>query len=104
MGARRIWIFGLPPIGCLPSQILRGGGPSKICVNEYNQAARIANTKLSNKIHSLNKKLPQIELLYINIYDPLLDIIANHNKYGKILNTNLLQLVDKFYINHILID
>uniref|UniRef100_M1ALM4 Zinc finger protein n=1 Tax=Solanum tuberosum TaxID=4113 RepID=M1ALM4_SOLTU len=82
MGGRRIWIFGLPPIGCLPSQILRGGGPSKICVDEYNQAAQIANTKLSNKIYSLNKKLPQIELLYINIYDPLLDIIVNHDKYA----------------------
>lgn len=83
MGARRIWIFGLPPIGCLPSQRLRGGGLPKVCVEEYNQAAQMTNTKLSAKIYSLNEKLPQSELLYINIYDPLLDIIVNHHKYGK---------------------
>ncbi|XP_055834971.1 GDSL esterase/lipase EXL3-like [Solanum dulcamara] len=82
MGARRIWIFGLPPIGCLPSQRLRGGGFPKVCVEEYNQAAQMTNTKLSAKIYSLNEKLPQSELLYINIYDPLLDIIVNHHKYG----------------------
>ncbi|CAN4123017.1 unnamed protein product [Withania somnifera] len=82
LGARRIWIFGLPPIGCLPSQRMRGGGPLQVCVDEYNQAAVTMNTKLASKIDSLSQNLPQSELLYINIYDPLLDLILNHDKYG----------------------
>ncbi|MCD9560046.1 hypothetical protein HAX54_018475 [Datura stramonium] len=90
LGARRIWIFGIPPIGCLPSQRIRGGGLPRVCVYEYNQAAQMANTKLAAKIDSLSEKLPQSELLYINIYDPLLDLIVNHDKYGKTLNTDLI--------------
>ncbi|XP_016568349.1 GDSL esterase/lipase EXL3 [Capsicum annuum] len=82
MGARRIWIFGLPPIGCLPSQRMRAGGLLKICVGEYNRAALMTNAKLASKIDSLSGKLPQSELLYINIYDPLLDLIVNRDKYG----------------------
>ncbi|PHU21008.1 GDSL esterase/lipase EXL3 [Capsicum chinense] len=84
MGARRIWIFGLPPIGCLPSQRMRAGGLLKICVGEYNRAALMTNAKLASKIDSLSGKLPQSELLYINIYDPLLDLIVNRDKYVSI--------------------
>ncbi|XP_060194709.1 GDSL esterase/lipase EXL3-like [Lycium barbarum] len=82
MGARRIWIFGIPPIGCLPSQRIRGGGPPGVCVDEYNQAALMTNTKLAAKIDSLSENFPESELVYINIYDPLLDLIVNHDKYG----------------------
>ncbi|KAJ8540891.1 hypothetical protein K7X08_001707 [Anisodus acutangulus] len=81
MGARRIWVFGIPPIGCLPSQRMRSGGPPRVCVDEYNQAALMTNTKLAAKMDSLSENLPESELVYINIYDPLLDLIVNHDKY-----------------------
>nr|XP_016440039.1 PREDICTED: GDSL esterase/lipase EXL3-like [Nicotiana tabacum] len=82
LGARRIWVFGIPPIGCLPSQRQKNGGLARVCVEEYNQAAQMANTKLAAKIDSLSEILPQSELVYINVYDPLLDLIVNPDKYG----------------------
>lgn len=83
LGARRIGFFGLPPIGCLPSQRTLAGGEERECVEYYNQAAQLANTKFSAEIKTLSKKLPNSKLVFIDIYADFLDIIKNPNKYGK---------------------
>nr|XP_016510192.1 PREDICTED: GDSL esterase/lipase EXL3-like [Nicotiana tabacum] len=82
LGARKIGFFGIPPLGCLPSQRTLAGGFNRECVQEYNQAAQLANTKLSAAINSLSKNLPQSKLVFIDIYYPLLDFIVNPKKYG----------------------
>nr|XP_016469134.1 PREDICTED: GDSL esterase/lipase EXL3-like isoform X1 [Nicotiana tabacum] len=82
LGARKFWILGIPPIGCLPSQRTLAGGHNRMCSQEYNQAAQLANTKFSIAINSLSKKLPQSKLVFIDIYNPLLDLIFNPEKYG----------------------
>ncbi|CAK9171798.1 unnamed protein product [Ilex paraguariensis] len=82
LGARRMAVFGIPPIGCLPSQRSLAGGPLRVCAENYNQAAQLVNTKLSSELHSLNSSLPQSRVVYIDIYNPLLDIIQNPQKYG----------------------
>ncbi|EPS65517.1 hypothetical protein M569_09255 [Genlisea aurea] len=51
-GARRIALFGVPPVGCLPSQRTLAGGPERQCNDEYNEAARLLNSKLSNVVDS----------------------------------------------------
>lgn len=56
-----------------------------MCVEEYNEAAQLANTKLSAAINdSLSNKLPQSKLVFIDLYDPMLDLIVNPQKYGKL--------------------
>ncbi|XP_015161910.1 GDSL esterase/lipase EXL3-like [Solanum tuberosum] len=82
LGARKIGIFGIPPIGCLPSQRTLAGGPNRECAKEYNEAAQLANTKFSIGIDSLSKKLAQSKLVLIDIYNPFPDIIVNPQKYG----------------------
>ncbi|XAR61636.1 Triacylglycerol lipase [Bertholletia excelsa] len=84
LGARRIAIFGLPPIGCLPSQRTLAGGLLRECNEEYNAAAQLENAKLSRMIKSLNDSLhdSKARLIYIDIYNPMLDIIQNPKKYG----------------------
>ncbi|XP_019265022.1 PREDICTED: GDSL esterase/lipase EXL3-like [Nicotiana attenuata] len=79
LGARKYLIFGIPPIGCLPSQRTLGGGLNRVCVQEYNEAA---NTKFSIAIDSLSKNLPQSRMVLVDIYSPLLDLILNPQKYG----------------------
>lgn len=84
MGARKIAVFGIPPIGCLPFQRTLSGGLARLCVEEYNQAAQLANTKFAAAINgSLSKKLPQSNIIFIDIYDPMLDLIVNPQNYGK---------------------
>ncbi|XP_070016510.1 GDSL esterase/lipase EXL3-like isoform X2 [Nicotiana sylvestris] len=83
LGARKIGVFGIPPVGCLPFQRTVSGGIFRMCVEEYNEAALLANTKLSAAINdSLSKKLPQSKLVFIDLYDPMLDLIVNPQKYG----------------------
>ncbi|GMH03289.1 hypothetical protein Nepgr_005128 [Nepenthes gracilis] len=82
LGARRIGLFGAPPVGCLPFPRTTAGGPQRHCVEEYNDAAKLYNSKLSPVIDHLASQLPNSIVLYINIYDPLYDIIQNPQKYG----------------------
>lgn len=83
LGARKIGVFGIPPIGCMPCQRTLSGGLGRLCVEEHNQAAQLANTKISLALNgSLSKKLPQSKLVFIDIYDPMLDLILNPQKYG----------------------
>ncbi|KAM0056903.1 putative triacylglycerol lipase [Helianthus debilis subsp. tardiflorus] len=82
LGARRIAVFGAPPIGCVPSQRTLGGGGLRACAEEYNQAAQIYNSKLQPETQYLNSTLAQSRIVYIDIYTPLLAIIQNPLQYG----------------------
>ncbi|KAJ4702166.1 GDSL esterase/lipase [Melia azedarach] len=82
LGARRIGVFSTLPIGCLPSQRTLGGGRGRKCVETYNQAAELLNFKLSKMINNLNSKLPQANLVYVDDYNLLNDMIKNPKTYG----------------------
>ncbi|KAI4336754.1 hypothetical protein L6164_015242 [Bauhinia variegata] len=82
LGARRIGVFSAPPIGCVPSQRTLGGGIARQCAEKYNYAATLFNSKLARNIDSLNQKLPNSKILYIDVYNPLLDIVLNYQNYG----------------------
>uniref|UniRef100_A0A803R129 GDSL esterase/lipase EXL3 n=1 Tax=Cannabis sativa TaxID=3483 RepID=A0A803R129_CANSA len=81
-GARRIGVVSIPPIGCVPSQRTLSGDISRGCNEQGNQAAILFNSKLSSLLTSLNNKLPQATLLYLDIYNPLLTLIQNPATYG----------------------
>ena len=82
VGARRICVLSVPPLGCLPSQRTLVGSSEEECAKEPNQASQVFNDKLSRKLGYLNNNLPNAKVVYIDIYNPLLDIITNPKKYG----------------------
>ncbi|TKY75265.1 GDSL esterase/lipase [Spatholobus suberectus] len=82
LGARRIGVFGAPPLGCLPFVRTLFGGIQRMCTEEINMASKLFNSKLSAELHNLNQSLPQAKVMHIQVYDPLLDIIQNPTKYG----------------------
>lgn len=82
LGARRFGVFSAPPIGCVPSQRTLGGGIQRQCAEDYNEAAKLFNSKLSANMKSLNSKLPDSRMVYIDVYTPILDIILYPTKYG----------------------
>ncbi|KAK3424933.1 hypothetical protein EUGRSUZ_F01671 [Eucalyptus grandis] len=86
LGARRIAVFGSPPIGCVPSQRTLAGGPLRGCAEQYNAAAQLFNTKLSSNLDSLNRKLPRSKMVYIDVYNPLLDLIQYPQKQGFVVS------------------
>ncbi|KAF3523429.1 hypothetical protein F2Q69_00051686 [Brassica cretica] len=82
-GARRIQVFGVPPLGCVPSQRTVAGGPTRSCVGRFNDATKLYNAKLSANLDSLSRNLRENTLIYIDIYDSLLEIILDPQQYGK---------------------
>ncbi|XP_054818058.1 GDSL esterase/lipase EXL3-like isoform X1 [Prosopis cineraria] len=81
-GVRRIGVLSAPPIGCVPSQRTLVGGIERGCAEIYNEAAKLFNSKLSEELASLNRDLPSSRIVYIDVYNPILDVIVNYQKYG----------------------
>ncbi|XVF63652.1 hypothetical protein PTKIN_Ptkin09bG0103900 [Pterospermum kingtungense] len=82
LGARRFGIFSTPPIGCVPSQRTLAGGIERECADDYNVASRLFNKKLYAALDSLQKSYPDGRFVYIDVYNPLLELIQNPQKQG----------------------
>ncbi|KAL8514786.1 hypothetical protein ACS0TY_013750 [Phlomoides rotata] len=84
LGARKIGVFGLPPLGCLPSQRTLKGGVERKCIDLYNEVAMLFNHKLSAEINSINNQCStgSGRATYIDIYSLPLDLIHHPHKYG----------------------
>jgi phospholipase/lecithinase/hemolysin len=84
MGAKKIGYVGLPPIGCVPSQRTVGGGPERTCEPKRNYAAQLYNYRIQGEIDKILKTSSKgTKLVYIDIYNILLDIIQRPGAYGK---------------------
>ncbi|KAI3954923.1 hypothetical protein MKW92_031953 [Papaver armeniacum] len=82
LGARRIGVLGTPPIGCLPSQRTLAGGKARNCVENYNEAAQLFNSKLTSALDKLTSKFVHGRAIYVDIYNPLQYIVDHPGKYG----------------------
>ncbi|WJX94142.1 hypothetical protein P8452_75590 [Trifolium repens] len=82
LGARRIGVFSLSPVGCVPLQRTIKGGIRRNCVENVNEGALIFNSKLSSSLIDLSKKLPDSRVVYLENFSQLHDMIINHNNYG----------------------
>ncbi|XP_030546542.1 GDSL esterase/lipase At1g23500-like [Rhodamnia argentea] len=80
LGARRFALLSALPLGCLPSGRAPVGG--LLCSELANQAAQLFNSKLSAMSSSLTGELTDSRIVYINVYDPLLNLIRNPNQFG----------------------
>ncbi|KAF3443365.1 hypothetical protein FNV43_RR13047 [Rhamnella rubrinervis] len=82
LGARKISLTGLPPMGCLPlerSTNLFGHE----CVEDYNKVALEFNGKLKGLVKKLNEDLPRLKLVFTeSAYDAIYQIIKKPTSYG----------------------
>ncbi|KAI9185264.1 hypothetical protein LWI28_005712 [Acer negundo] len=63
LGARKICISGLPPMGCLPLERTTNMFNGSDCVEEYNDVAKDFNGQLQEMVMKLNKEHPGIKPL-----------------------------------------
>ncbi|XP_068640527.1 GDSL esterase/lipase EXL3-like [Aristolochia californica] len=82
LGARKVAIVGVPPVGCVPSLRTLGGGLLRQCQETYNQAARLFNAKLSMEIDKLSATLLGSRMVYVDIYKTLLNLVLHPSSYG----------------------
>ncbi|XP_021275226.1 GDSL esterase/lipase At2g42990-like isoform X2 [Herrania umbratica] len=82
LGARKMSLTGLPPIGCLPEQRATNFEDPLNCVEERNKVALEFNGKLKVLVAKLNKELPGLKVFFADAYDLLLQLIQNPSQYG----------------------
>jgi phospholipase/lecithinase/hemolysin len=82
LGARKIAVAGVPPLGCVPMVRTTRGGITRECADIFNQASVLMNNELSAELTRLTHNLSGSQVAYIDIYNMLLDLIVNSDHYG----------------------
>ncbi|AES99794.1 putative triacylglycerol lipase [Medicago truncatula] len=82
LGARKISLGGLPPMGCLPLERTTNFMGQNGCVANFNNIALEFNDKLKNITTKLNQELPDMKLVFSNPYYIMLHIIKKPDLYG----------------------
>ncbi|XP_009620415.1 GDSL esterase/lipase At2g04570-like [Nicotiana tomentosiformis] len=84
LGARKISLTGLPPMGCLPleraTNYIRGNGDG--CNEKYNEVATHFNGMLKGLVQKLNEEFPGIRVVFADTYDLILQMIKNPSSFG----------------------
>lgn len=87
MGARRIGVTTLPPLGCLPAAMTIFGLGSNECVEKLNKGAVSFNEKLNATSQGLQNNLPGLKLVLFDIYQPLYELVTNSTNHGMLTAT-----------------
>ncbi|PWA82603.1 GDSL-like Lipase/Acylhydrolase superfamily protein [Artemisia annua] len=68
LGARRIGVTSLPPLGCLPAVRTLFGSHEKGCVSSINTDAQAFNKKVNAAATQLGKQLPGLKIVIFDIF------------------------------------
>ncbi|KAK4380255.1 hypothetical protein RND71_002117 [Anisodus tanguticus] len=68
-GARKITLFGLAQIGCIPEELKKHS--TLLCVDSTNKVVQLFNKNLKALVDDLNTNLPDAQFIYINIFNVL---------------------------------
>jgi phospholipase/lecithinase/hemolysin len=82
MGARRIAVTTLPPLGCLPAAITLFGHGSSGCVTRLNSDSQRFNGKMSAAVNSLAKRYHDLKIAVFDIYTPLYSLVTSPESQG----------------------
>ncbi|KAJ6333320.1 hypothetical protein OIU77_009229, partial [Salix suchowensis] len=69
LGARKLAVIGVSPIGCTPNATAFYDTNGSLCVKPMNEAAILLNDHLKLLVQDLNKKLIGANFMYLEIYE-----------------------------------
>lgn len=86
LGARKILVAGIPPIGCLPIVItlnsdLADSFHKRECIDSLSSVAIDHNQILEQKLKDMQKS--DTKIFYADIYKPFSDIFQSPKIFGK---------------------
>jgi hypothetical protein len=87
MGARKVFIDSLGPVGCAPEQLNFYQSKDGKCLDNINEPLLNFNAGLKGLVFTLRNQYPNYNLNYANVYDPIMSYITNPTAYGKTLLT-----------------
>ncbi|KAL8110925.1 GDSL esterase/lipase At1g29670-like isoform X1 [Apium graveolens] len=83
LGARKFVVMSLYPLGCSPGSIGASAQAQKKGCNQYlNQAAHFFNTNLRSLVNDIRPQMPGSNLVVVNAYKIVRDIIKNPASKG----------------------
>ncbi|KAK8581190.1 hypothetical protein V6N13_144230 [Hibiscus sabdariffa] len=82
LGARKIGVTSLPPLGCVPLARTLFGYHEKGCISRFNTDAQQFNKKLNSAAANLQKQHPDLKIVVFDIFKALYDIIKSPSNYG----------------------
>ncbi|XP_038707901.1 GDSL esterase/lipase APG-like [Tripterygium wilfordii] len=82
LGARKLGVTSLPPLGCLPAAITLFGFHKPGCVSGINADVQKFNKRIDSASKALQKQLPGLKIVIFDIYKPLYDIVNSTSNYG----------------------
>ncbi|XP_022964082.1 putative leucine-rich repeat receptor-like protein kinase At2g19210 [Cucurbita moschata] len=83
LGARKIGVTSMPPLGCFPAVLtLFGYQQQKGCVRTINNHVLVFNRKLNSTAATLRKQLPDLKLVVFDVFNPLYNAIMSPSSYG----------------------
>lgn len=83
LGARKMSLTGVPPMGCLPLERSTNIMENHARMEEYNIVALEFNGKLKGLVAKLNRELPGLDVVFADPYNILLQLITRPSVYGK---------------------
>lgn len=90
LGARKIVVVDIGPLGCIPFVRAIHLLPAGTCHEEMNMLIRGYNQKLRTAVHSLNQELGSGSIIvYANSYDVINGMLKNYHDYGNNHISNL---------------
>ena len=82
MGARKVIVVNVGPIGCIPYQRDMNPSAGGSCAALPNQMAQLFNIQLKSLVAELGSSLEGSKLVYADVFRIVEDIIQNYRSYG----------------------
>lgn len=82
-------LMGLAPIGCAPHYLWKYNSENGDCVEDINNMIMEFNFVMRYMVDELRQELPHIIVIFCDMYEGSMDIIKNHEHYGKIISIRL---------------
>jgi phospholipase/lecithinase/hemolysin len=82
LGARKIVVINIGPIGCIPFERESDPMAGYECSVEPNEVAQMYNLKLKILVEELNNNLQGSRFVYGDVFRIVYDIIQNYSSYG----------------------
>ncbi|XP_024394951.1 GDSL esterase/lipase At4g16230 isoform X2 [Physcomitrium patens] len=82
MGARKVVVASLGPLGCIPFQLTFRLSRHGECSDKVNAEVRDFNAGLFAMVEQLNAELPGAKFIYADAYKGVLEMIQNPSAYG----------------------
>lgn len=76
-------VMGLPPIGCAPYYLWKYKSQNGECAEEVNSMIMESNFVMRYTVDKLNGELPGASIIYCDVLQSAMDILKNHQLYGK---------------------